>query len=668
MGKSPSIKNKKLLQDALNYCQHNQLNQAKSIYLDLIKILPNHPEVLTNLGTIEIQLGYIQEGINLLKRSLKVDPFQSHAIANLGNGLLEIDQHEDAIAFFDKAILSNPKNAENYYNKGRALRGINNLDEAILSYDKALELNSNHFLALNNRGFIFNIKGKFELALIDLDMAIKINPNIPEAYLNKGITLNELGNYQEAIRNFDIAIHINSQYSEAYSRRGIALDHLSEYKAAIDSFDKAILIDENFPEPYNGRAHALFKLHIFDRALEDYNKALTLNPNYYEALINKSVILLEKKEYHNALEIIDKGIKLKPNKLEGYLNKAQIYLETEKHDLALEEFNKIFERASEYPKAYYNASLLHLRSKRFNKGWELYEKRTKLDKYKSEVDLSEHLEKLESLEVKKKRILIINEQGLGDQILYLSLIRELDADNNEIIVLVDPRLIDLFKRSCPKIEFIPKLTQIDLPAIDYYSLSGSLGKFLRKSIEDFKSQPNGYLKSDIRLTEKLKKRLREDNKIICGLAWKSKNENVGIDKSIDLVDYLPILKIDKIKFINLQYGETEQERKQIYDNHKVNIESIGEIDNFNDIDGLASLVDACDIIVTTSNVTAHLAGALGKTVYLVVPLARGRIWYWHYNTKNSLWYPSVEQFEIIMNLPKKNTIEKIAYRIKESFL
>jgi ADP-heptose:LPS heptosyltransferase len=104
------------------------------------------------------------------------------------------------------------------------------------------------------------------------------------------------------------------------------------------------------------------------------------------------------------------------------------------------------------------------------------------------------------------------------------------------------------------------------------------------------------------------------------------------------------LKLPFIHFVDLQYGDTDEERSFFKNEFNISITKVDDIDNFNDIDGLASLIDACDFIVTISNVTAHIAGALGKKVYLMVPFDEGKIWYWHDALNISLWYPSIQIF------------------------
>jgi ADP-heptose:LPS heptosyltransferase len=136
-----------------------------------------------------------------------------------------------------------------------------------------------------------------------------------------------------------------------------------------------------------------------------------------------------------------------------------------------------------------------------------------------------------------------------------------------------------------------------------------------------------------------------DDKIICGISWKSINAKVGDSKSICLDDLLPILKLEKTYPVNLQYGEVQSEIEALNQFHQISINSFSSIDKYDDIDSLVALIDSCSYIVTTSNTTAHLSGALGKETLLLLPFSVGKFWYWHHQEGRSIWYPSVRIFQ-----------------------
>ena len=111
-------------------------------------------------------------------------------------------------------------------------------------------------------------------------------------------------------------------------------------------------------------------------------------------------------------------------------------------------------------------------------------------------------------------------------------------------------------------------------------------------------------------------------------------------------DFLPLFKLPNIQFVNLQYGNVQEELKEFEDKYGIRVLQCESVDNMQDIDGLASLIDACDFVVTSSNTTTHIVGGLGKECYLMTPSNAGSLWYWG-NVKDgkSLWYPSIQIFK-----------------------
>jgi hypothetical protein len=164
-------------------------------------------------------------------------------------------------------------------------------------------------------------------------------------------------------------------------------------------------------------------------------------------------------------------------------------------------------------------------------------------------------------------------------------------------------------------------------------------------LQDFQKARNPYIFDDAIRTESIKSRLELSNKITCGISWGSIYKKLGDDKSIPIQDFYPILKINNIEFVNLQYGDVASSLMQVKEKLGKEIINLKEIDLFNDVDGALSIIAACDIVVTSSNTTAHLAGALGKETLLLVPYAVGKFWYWHAINGKSIWYPSVTVYE-----------------------
>ena len=152
---------------------------------------------------------------------------------------------------------------------------------------------------------------------------------------------------------------------------------------------------------------------------------------------------------------------------------------------------------------------------------------------------------------------------------------------------------------------------------------------------------NSYITSDFYLTKQLKNKLKTKKKYICGLSWISKNDDIGVNKSVSLEILKPILEIKNIEFLDIQYNDTSCERDKFNKENGIKISKIESIDNFNDLNGLTSLIDICDFVITVSNTNAHISGALGKKTYLLLPKGKGKLWYWSSEKNKSLWYNSI---------------------------
>ena len=149
------------------------------------------------------------------------------------------------------------------------------------------------------------------------------------------------------------------------------------------------------------------------------------------------------------------------------------------------------------------------------------------------------------------------------------------------------------------------------------------------------------------------------------MSWISKNEDIGEKKSISLEILKPILSMENIEFLDLQYNDTNDERDRFFKNTGIKINKIEHIDNFNDLNGLTSLIDLCDFVITVSNTNAHISGALGKDTILLLPKGKGKLWYWSKHKDRCFWYNSIQIIE------QKNIdswdypIEKLKKIIKE---
>ena len=608
---------------ALSFKNKGMPEEAILSFTDALNINPEYFDSIFNLGYLYFDLKKYNEAATTFERALKIDSENVEVLNMLANSLNEIRHYDQAIIFFEKSLKIKYLQDDAMTGLGYAYMQKGNFEESLKIYSNVLNLNPKNILALNNRANVYYCLKDFSSAINDLNQLIAISPDFANAYATYGNILTKLEKFDEALQKFELAFKYDKNYSEAFQNRGMMFFTQKKYDDAIVDFNAAININPNFSEAYNSRGVCYRAIKKFDLSLQDYKKA----------------------------------IELKPNDSEFYSNLAELYDNMDMADKSLGMHKKAIQIDNKNPIANYNFSIYLLSHKKFNEGWPLYEYREFIDAFKG--DLLSHATKLENKfslykgQLNKGTLLIINEQGIGDQILYLSLMHDIQKTNNKIIVFANNKLINLFQRSFENVKFISMdnidtkqkwFEQLGKLTFDFFIFLGSLGNYFRNSVDDFKRQPLKFLKSDLIEVKTLMNLLHKKDKKICGLSWKSKSEGTGDDKSIYLKNLIDIIRIPELNFVNLQYGKVEEEIEFINTEMGVNIDLVNTIDKYNNIDGLASLIDACDYVVTTSNVTAHIAGGLGKDTYLLVPFSTGKIWYWHEHDDISIWYPSVKIF------------------------
>jgi len=239
-------------------------------------------------------------------------------------------------------------------------------------------------------------------------------------------------------------------------------------------------------------------------------------------------------------------------------------------------------------------------------------------------------------------IFVWKEQGIGDAIVFSSMYSELNEKSSKLSVECDARLLPLFERSFSNsIKFLDDRNKISEHDYDCQLPSGSLPRYFRRNLEDFKQSSSGWLKADPEKMRTLKAKLCSDGtEKIYGISWftksvqaRAKQHNVSIELLADYLAKMPG------KYVNLQYGDTSCELSRLKRQTGIQVESLDEIDLYNDIDDLAALISICDVVISIDNLTAHLAGSLGVDTRVLLPNIPDERW--SFEGRESYWYDSV---------------------------
>jgi tetratricopeptide (TPR) repeat protein len=458
----------------------------------------------------------------------------------------------------------------------------------------------------------------------------------PERLFAQAIDLRGMGKIDEAILHYEKAIALKPDFAKAKNNLGNLLQEIGKRDEAIRCYEQALAIEPAYAEAHMNLGNALAMVGLYEESMRHFETALALKPNYADALMNLGNLLQVLGRDEEALERFEQALAIRPDFAEAHMNLGITLRALGRYEDAIQRYDKAEALSPQDAKIKHNKGLSCLTLGRFAEGWELYEQRWAGVEGKHPRAYPQPRWKGGKV---KGTLLVWGEQGLGDQVLFSSMVSELPARADSVVLEVEPRLVPLFARSFPRVDVSPMRPALYAGPVKAQIALGSLGQYLRPDWSAFPRQKRGYLVADHGLAKKLRARLTQEHPLVVGLSWKSGNVEFGKFRSVPLHDFAALFRLPDCNFVDLQYGETLDERVAVQRELGVEVARLPDIDNKNDIDALAALIAACDLVVTADNTTAHLAGALGKPTWMLAPHGHGRVWYWFTGRDDSPWYP-----------------------------
>ena len=370
------------------------------------------------------------------------------------------------------------------------------------------------------------------------------------------------------------------------------------------------------------------------------NKALEKNPTFLPAKTSLASIYLEKGKPREAIGILEAIINQDPKNESARTNLAYAHKFLGNHKEALSHYRVIVGSNKNNFKGRFHLGITQITMGFFKEGWQQYEYRWKVKPFR-EVKWPFAREEMWNNE-EGKRVSLWKEQGIGDEIIFLGLVPEAKERSQSLAVYIDPRLVPLCERSMPGIKFFGDTKEFEKQAFDYHMPMGSLPRLFRSDIKDFDRTAHGYLKADKLRVDILRREMGLEDKRVIGISWKSIRSLTTSKKSMMLKDFGMMFKGLDVVLLNLQYGDVQEEIDEFTQATGIEILQCESVDNREDLDGLAALIELCDLVVSTSNITIHLAGALGKETWVLVS-THGGIW-WLLDRTDSIWYPALRLY------------------------
>jgi len=610
------------------------------------ELRPQSPSIRHNRAQALFALGRLAEAREDVQEAVRLKPDLQAGFNLLGNVLAALADAAGAERAYRKAMQLRPDDAGAPYNLALLFQNEGRLDEAIASYRKALALRPNLAAAHNNLANALKVKGRIEEAFAHYGEAVRLDPQLADAYSNWGNALRETGRTDEAIPLLERAARMNPRSHAIQNNLGIAYFERNRFREAVQCQRRALELNPGFLESINNLGNALAALGEETEAIASYEEVIRRMPGHADAHSNLGLLLQERGDVEGAVREYETTLALKPDHADALNNFGYLLQEQGRREDAMALYRRAMEANPRSARAAYNLGLAQLCRGEFEEGWRLCELR---------YHTTPPVAVLRPFPIppftrddlgRGRHTAIWREQGIGDQLLYATLLPEFAARGERFVVEMDARLIPAFRRSHPSWTIVaPEESAVAFAQCDRHLAIASLPGLLRNTIESFDAQPRALLRADAGRASAYRKRLAAPGVRTIGISWRSFQPSprayLQKKKSGSLAAFHALSRREDLKLLDLQYGDTSAERAA-FAQAGGRLERIDGLDLFNDIEGVLAAVEACDAIVTTSNVTAHFAGVLGKECHLVYLRANPPFHYWAADESGrSLWYPSV---------------------------
>ena len=509
---------------------------------------------------------------------------------------------------------------------------------------QALEINSDQPEFLVNLGQMLMKSDKFIEAVRVFQDALEKDPNDLDTITSLGISLTRVGKIDEAIQIYQYGLEANPNSAQVYKNLGWAFEETNRLEKAIQAYQSAIRIDSEVGTTYADLARVLYARGSLEESIKNFRYALKYTPEDALTYSNLGTAFKENGQFDEAIQAYQKAISINPKNAEVQNRLGNAFREYGMLDEAIQAYQKAIDANPKYADSHSNLGTLLLMQGNLKHGWKEHEWRWKSEKFaKNNKRLFPH-PLWDGHQLTGKAIVIWSEQGIGDCIMFASLLFRLQQKAERILVETQQRMILLFRRSFPNICFFciqdPPNSRLLERSIDYQSSIGSLAQWLLPDEESF-PKSSSYLKACADKTGEVRdeyQKLAMGNLLI-GISWKSVNKDIGKLKSTSLIEWKDLLSQKDCFFINLQYGDVKEEIDAFTDQTGISIYQDKGINSLESLDDFAAQVSALDLIISTSSTTVHMAGALGKPVWTL--LHHVSDWRWQLDRSDTLWYPSM---------------------------
>ena len=532
------------------------------------------------------------------------------------------------------ASRTDPATVERTLHQAVGLHQQGRLAQAETIYRTILLEQPEHFDALHLLGVVRQQRRDPQEALRLIGAALKLQATAP-ALANYGSVLESLNRPLEALTCFEKAIELAPAFADAHSNRSHVLQGLKRHAEALDAAEAALANEPRHVDALLNRSNALAALNRLPEALASAAKALSVAPTHVQALNRHGSLLIDLGRYDEAARSLEQALRIDPNSIHALNNLANLHQQTGFIEKSIEVYEQALKIAPEHPNLNFNSAIARLSLGDFDEGWKRYEWRWKNPLFRSRKRNFSQPLWLGEFSLEGKTILLHAEQGLGDTLQFVRYVPMVAALGAHVVLEVQGSLKPLLAQTKGITRILD--TEEEHPPFDCHCPLMSLPLAFGTRLDTI---PNSgpYLEAPSERIANWKDKLAA-GKLRVGVAWSgSEKHKHDSNRSISFAALAPLLTEPGAKFFSIQREVRAGDAAPLSSNTNI-VHLGGDLDDFADT---AAVISHLDLVVTVDTAVAHLAGAMGKPTWILVPFWADFRWLQH--RTDSPWYPTATLF------------------------
>jgi Flp pilus assembly protein TadD len=483
--------------------------------------------------------------------------------------------------------------------------------------------------------------------------------------LRKAMTLQQQGSLMESLAIFEQCLSQTPDFPDVWVMKALVLHQMGRAEEALLALDSAIRLKPNESKFYLNKVQIYTQCGRSLEAADMLALAASKDPRHTDVAnwhLEAGKLYTSSYQYEKAKPHFHRVTELKPLDPAGYKALIELLVDTDAFDEALALLDRMIANGETGAARYYKC-LIHFLQGDIEKALPYWDSRWKHSGVEPTL-WPFPLWKGENLG--GKSLLLWGEQGVGDELMFASMIHMLQATGNSVIIQCTSRMIPLFERSFG-VKCYPKSATAELAGHPNIVAHLPMGDLLHhfKPLKNFPEYA-GYIRPDSQLVTSLKKKYQERNpRPKIGISWHSMNTDTGGLRTVTLEDMLPILRNPYVQFVSVQYGDHREYVASFNTQHGLDIWVDTDIDAFSSMDRFAAQVAALDQVITIANSTVHVAGSMGIPTWALIPKTPS--WRWQLHGEGNLWYKHLRLFRQSEHGKWGDAIETMAFALEQKY-